>query len=267
MAPISSLSNARIKQIRALRNRKEREHTGLFFIEGLRAVSEAVQLRADIETLVVAPELLKGRFGHDIVKMLRQAGTPCLEVTAEVFESLAAKDIAQGVAAVVRQRWETLEHVRLAPNSCWIALDAVQYPGNLGTILRTCDAVGSAGVILLGTCTDPYDPVAVRASVGAIFGQRLVRTQFEEFARWKHRHAVMVVGSSPSASLDYRAVTYRTPLVLLMGCERLGLSPDQQALCDVIVNIPMIGRSDSLNLAVATGIILYEIFYQQRSAA
>ncbi len=267
MTRISSSRNPHIKQIRALRHRKEREHTGLFMIEGVRAVTAAVQFGAGLQTLVVAPELVTSALGQTIVRSQRRAGVPCLEVTTEVFESLAVKDRAQGVAAVVHQRWESLDRVAPGLGDCWVALDAVQYPGNLGTILRTCDAVGGAGVILLGDCTDPYDPVAVRASVGAIFGLRLVRTTFEAFAHWKRRHTVAVVGTSPAAAADYRAVAYRTPLVLLMGCERLGLSQEQQALCDTMVKIPMVGRSDSLNLAVATGIVLYEIFHQRRSVA
>ncbi len=191
---------------------------------------------------------------------------PCLEVLPEVFQSLAVKDLAQGIGAVVRQRWEPLERVRPADGCSWVALDAVQYPGNLGTILRTSDAVGGAGVILLGHTADPYDPAAVRASTGAIFSQRLVRTSFEQFVAWRHRHNAVIVGTSPAAALDYRAVAYRPPLVLCMGSEGCGLSRDMQALCDVTVKIPMVGRSDSLNLAVATSIMLYEVFQQHRSA-
>jgi TrmH family RNA methyltransferase len=124
--------------------------------------------------------------------------------------------------------------------------------------------VGGAGLLLLGDSADPYDPGAVRASMGALFALRLARATFDEFAAWKRQRACTVVGTSDAAAQDYRAVAYRPPLVLLMGSERQGLSPDQQALCDAVVSIPMVGRSDSLNLAVATGVMLYEIFNQQR---
>ena len=266
-AIISSRHNPRIKAIRALGSRKERERTGLFFVEGVHLVAAAVQLRAGIETLVVAPELLVSRPGRELVRAQQQRGVPCLEVTAEVFQGLAVKEITQGIGAVVRQCWEELARVRPAGEHCWVALDAVQYPGNLGTILRTCDAIGGAGVILLGHTTDPYDPAAVRASLGAIFSQRLVRTSFAEFADWKRQHGCQVVGTSPSASTDYQGIAYRRPLVLLMGSEPRGLSREHQALCDVVVTIPMIGHGDSLNLSVATSIVLYEIFNQQRAAA
>lgn len=259
---ISSQRNQHIKQIRNLRHRHEREQSGLFFIEGIRIVTEAVQLGAEIETLVAAPDLLKSQFGREIIQVEQDRGTPCIEVTAEVFSSISSKDGPQGIGAVVRQRWEALEHIRLANGQYWVALDAAQDPGNIGTILRTGDATGSAGLILLGNCVDPYDATALRASMGAIFSQRLVKASFADFVQWKQQHNYFVIGTSRTAPHDYRAVTYLPPLVLLMGSERLGLSSEQQAICDTMVKIPMVGRSDSLNLAVATGITLYEIFHQ-----
>jgi len=259
---ISSLTNQRIKKIRSLRQRQEREQTGLFFIEGIRIVAEAIQLNAEIEMLVIAPHPLKSTFGQELISAQQALGVPCLEVTADVFKSISVKDNPQGIGAVVRQRWEKLEDVRLVNECCWVALDAAQDPGNIGTILRTGDAVGNTGLILLGNCADPYDPVALRASMGAIFSQRLVKTTFAEFARWKQEHHYTVIGTSGAACSDYRQVSYHPPLILLMGSERQGLSSEQQAVCDLMVKIPMVGRSDSLNLAVATGIVLYEIFYQ-----
>jgi TrmH family RNA methyltransferase len=263
---ISSSSNPAIKQIRALRQRKERERSGLFFIEGIRLVIEAFQLAAPVESLIVAPELLNSPSARQLVEAQTHAERPCLEVTAEVFRSISARDGPQGLGALVRQRWETIDQVRLDTETGigWVALDTVQDPGNLGTIVRTCDAVGGTGVILLDHTTDPYDPTALRASMGAIFAQRLVRTSFTEFADWKRRHNYPLIGASGGAEYDYQAVSYRTPLVLLMGSERQGLNAEQQALCDRVVSIPMVGRSDSLNLAVATGVMLYEVFNQQR---
>ena len=147
---ISSTTNARIKQIRNLTHRRERERTGRFFIEGIRIVSEAVQVGAEIETLIYAPALLKSQFALELLSTQRDQGVPCLEVTAEVFKSLSVKEGPQGMAAVVHQKWERLEEVRLTNELCWVALDAAQDPGNIGTILRTGDAVGCAGLIVLG---------------------------------------------------------------------------------------------------------------------
>jgi TrmH family RNA methyltransferase len=227
-------------------------------------VAAAVQQQAEIETCVVAPDLLTSPFGRELARVLAVSSAQMIELTADVFQSLAAKEHAQGLGIVAHQRWQDLTRIRPQAGQCWVALDTVQYPGNLGAILRTCDAVGGAGVILLGNTTDPYDPAAVRASLGAIFSQRLARASFAEFAAWCRRHNTIVVGTSPAAALDYQAVAYQPPLVLLMRSEPHGLAREQQALCNVVVNIPMVGHSDSLNLAVATGIMLYEIFNQQR---
>jgi TrmH family RNA methyltransferase len=184
---ITSLRNPHVQRIRSLRARKAREHTGLCFVEGIYLVAAAVQLQADIQMVVVAPQLVRSRFGHAIVQMACRRGIPCLEVTPAVFASFAVKDGAQGIGAVVRQRWHVLEHMSPVDDLCWVVLDAVQYPGNLGTILRTCDAVGGAGLVMIGPATDPYDPAAVRASMGAVFSQRLVRASREELAAWKRR--------------------------------------------------------------------------------
>jgi TrmH family RNA methyltransferase len=266
MPVISSLHNPRVKQIRALKQRKERQRTGCFFIEGRQALIAAARAGAQIETLVLAPGLLAERRELSPVAQQLQGGVERIEVSAEVFRSLAARDNAHGIAAVVRQRWQSLAQIGSGA-ACWVALEAIQYPGNLGSILRTCDATGAAGVILLGATSDPYDPEAVRASVGAVFSLRLVRAGVAEFAAWKHASNMPVVGTSPAARLDYRAASYALPLVLLMGGERSGLPPALQALCDTVVQIPMIGHADSLNLAVATSVMLYEVFRQHQPLA
>jgi len=146
-----------------------------------------------------------------------------------------------------------------------VALDTVQSPGNLGTILRTCDAVSAAGVILVGDAVDPFDQATVRATMGALFTQRFVRASLAEFSAWKASQNCLLVGTSPAAQTDYQAARYPAPVVLWMGGERKGLPAEFQQLCDVMVRIPMVGRSDSLNLAVATSVLLYEVFNQRRA--
>jgi TrmH family RNA methyltransferase len=262
---ICSRNNATIKRIRSLRDRKERERTGLFFVEGIRCIGEAVQLGAAIERFVVAPELLRSEFAKSLLVGQGPCRFPTLEVSAEVFQCLALREGYQGIGAVVQQRWERLSDVRIAGDFCWVALDGVQYPGNLGTILRTCEALGGAGVILIGKATDPYDPVAVRASTGAVFSQHLVRTEWSELIAWSRTAGCGIVGTSPTAASDYRSVLYKPPVVLLMGCEQKGLDTAHQESCDTVVRIPMVGRSDSLNLAIATSIVLCEMFHQRRA--
>ncbi|MHB0987505.1 MAG: TrmH family RNA methyltransferase [Bellilinea sp.] len=261
---ITSSANPAIKFIRKLADRKERQYTGLFYVEGLRIVGEAAQKQWDIEQLVIAPELLTSLFGQQLVTDVTAAGGNVLEVSADVFRSLSAKDGPQGIAAVVRQRWTNLEDVHLADGDVWIALDSVQDPGNLGTILRTSDAAGCKGVILLDQSTDPFDPGAIRASMGAIFDQPLVKTTLPMFASWKKREGAAVVGTSDKAQQDYHRYPYPPGLVVLMGSERQGLQEHHYALCDAVVSIPMRGESDSLNLAVATALVVYEIINQRR---
>ena len=261
---ITSSANERMKQIRKLQERKERMESGLFYLEGLRIIGEAVEAGETLETLVIAPDLLRSDYGLKLATAEKEKGTDVLEVSGEVFRRMALKDGPQGIAAVVRQRWFDLNAVRLQPGRPWIALDSVADPGNLGTILRTSDAAGGEGVILLDQSTDPYDPSAVRASMGALFDQKIVRTSFDAFEAWKLSSAVVLVGTSDKAAQDYHTYPYPAELILMMGSERGGLLPQHTALCDAMVSIPMLGKSDSLNLAVATAVILYEILNQRR---
>ncbi|MDQ5823992.1 MAG: RNA methyltransferase [Chloroflexota bacterium] len=181
------------------------------------------------------------------------------------MHSLAMADDPQGIGAVVHQKWLPLERVRLGGKLCWLSVDEIHSPGNLGSILRTSDSVGGAGIILLSDSTDPYDPATVRASMGALFSQRFVRTTPDALAHWKEPRQWQMVGTSPHATLDYHEAQYGdTPTILLLGNEQKGLSEQVQALCDLVVRIPIVGRSDSLNVAVATGVILYELFNQRR---
>ncbi|MCL4506017.1 MAG: RNA methyltransferase [Chloroflexi bacterium] len=258
--PITSRSNPTVKHIRSLRERKERDRAGAFFIEGVRLVVEAAQLGADIQTLIVAPELLKSPIALETIEQQRRRGVSVLEVLPDVFDAISYKEVPQGIGAVVRQCWEPLDAVQPGDELCWVALDEPQDPGNIGTILRTSDATGCAGLILLDHSADPYDPPALRASMGAVFSQRLVRAGFGDLLAWKQAHGCAMVGASDRGQVEYRAAAYRFPLVLLMGSEREGLSAQQQAACDLVVRIPMAGRSDSLNLAVATGVMLYELY-------
>ncbi|MDZ4159028.1 MAG: RNA methyltransferase, partial [Anaerolineaceae bacterium] len=189
------------------------------------------------------------------------------EVSRQVFEWFSLKDGPQGIAAVARQDWTDLSQVSMEAGAVWVTLDAVQDPGNLGTILRTLDAIGGQGVILLENSADPYDPTAIRASMGAIFNQRLVRTTYAQLALWKKETGIALIGASGAGTEDYHQTIYPPSLALLMGSERQGLKPQHLQLCDHVVRIPMMGTCDSLNLAVATAIVLYEIFNQRRSSA
>jgi len=263
---ITSAANPTVRRIRQLRTRRERERTGAYYVEGIRIVAQAVKSGADVELCAVSPQLLSSEYAWGVIETLRSDGVPVVELSPAAFGAISFKENLQGLGAVVRQRMEPLSEVELGDTLGWVTLDAVGNPGNLGAILRTCDAVGCEGVILLGHTTDPYHPSALRAGMGAHFAQRLVRAEFAEFAAWKRQHNFSVVGTSDAAETEYRAVEYPIPVVLLMGSERQGLSAEQQAVSDLLVRIPMVGTSDSLNLAVATSVVLYEAFHQRRAA-
>lgn len=264
MSCTKHLSDSPRHAVRNLGSRRERDRTGLFFTEGLRFVSQALDHHVPLRTVITVPKMLTHPFARTLLRRVACAHVPVLEVTPEVFLSHSRAEEPQWIGALAPQRWEPMGRVAPGDGLCWVACDTVHSPGNLGTIIRTCDAVGAAGLILIGNSVDPYDPAAVRATMGALFAQRFVRATNAEFNAWLRRHDCALVGTSPHAGTDFQGVRYPRPLVLWMGGERQGLSPDQQAQCDLMVRIPMAGSSDSLNLAVATGVMLYEIFNQGR---
>lgn len=259
---ITSSSNQQVKDIKRLKERKYRDETNLFFIEGIRLVHDAMRKPKNIKNLVFSRELSRSEKSAEIVKNAINIGVPVLEVGADVFKTLSEKDGPQGLAAVVNQEWEVLQTTSDLPGY-WTVLIEVADPGNLGTILRTSDATGGAGVILVGHCTDPFDPAAARASMGSIFSQRILKAEKPIFIEWA-KNIKSIIGTSDRAEVDYKDVIYNPESILLMGSERQGIPDDIEAICTVMVSIPMTGFSDSLNLAVATSVMMYERFNQQR---
>lgn len=262
---ITSLSNPKIKQARALRQRKQRDATGLFLVEGLFHIGEALAAQAPIEYLCYAPDLLEGDFARQLIDRARAEGLTCYETIADVLGSVAEKENPQGVIAVVRER--RVELAALTPqNFPWgVAIVSPQDPGNVGAILRTIDAVGASGLILLDNGVDPYHPTAVRASLGSIFWYPIVSASFEEWAHWARQQGYHIYGTSAKGSVNYQEVeVYERPLIVLMGSEREGLSREQAAICPRLVRLPMHGHVSSLNLAVATGVMLYAMLEKLR---
>jgi TrmH family RNA methyltransferase len=249
--------------VKSLRDRTIRDRDGLVFVEGVRFVATAIDAGMSIEAIIVAPDRLQSPLGHTLARRLARQGVPLLRVRDDEFVALSLLDEPQGIGAVVRQRFSPLDEDEPRRDSLWVGLDELHKPGNFGSLLRTCDAVGAGGVILLSARIDPYDPTVVRATMGSIFSQRLVRTTPSAFRRWNRHGAHFVVGAGLDGRCDYRAVSYRRPVLLMLGGERHGLSPAQASLCDAVVRIPMRGRCDSLNLAAAGAVMLYEIHSQR----
>ena len=184
-------------------------------------------------------------------------------MTESLLSRISGKNNPQMVLGAFEQRWQDPDRITPDAGRCWIALDRVRDPGNLGTIMRTADATGARGIILIGDCTDPYSVEAVRASMGAVFNVELAQMSEDDFRDLAAGWPGQIVGTALPASRDYRNVDYAGPLILLMGNEQAGLTPALMKACSQLVRMPMMGRSDSLNLAVATGVTLYEALRQR----
>ncbi|MBS0410600.1 MAG: RNA methyltransferase [Proteobacteria bacterium] len=254
---ITSLANPTVKAARALHLRKEREETGLFLAEGLKIVTEAVELGHAPKMLLHSADAAAHPLLRRAAEAARRGGGQVIEVSRDILAKISKRDNPQTVLAVFEQVFAPLAALEPASARCWVALQAVRDPGNLGTIIRTADAAGCGGVILVGDCCDPYSVEAVRATMGSVFAVAIAKAGVDEFIAWRRTWPGSVVGTLLTATTDFRAADYRDPTLILMGNEQAGLPPELAAVCDVNVKIPMRGRADSLNLAVATGVMIY----------
>ncbi len=241
-------------------NRSYRDACRRFFIEGVRNVVQAMESSVAVEAVLYSDRLLTVPIARQLVRRQRRAGIPTLQVAPETFRRVSRTLRASGVGAIVAQSWSTLRTVSPSNGLCWVVLETVRSEGNLGSLIRSSEAVGGAGLILVGSQVDPFHPSVVRASMGALFRQRFVRTDHIALRSWVLRHRVPVVGASPDGSIDLHRLVEPRPSLLVLGEERAGLSADQRALCTTLVRIPMPGSADSLNLAVAGSLLLYEVY-------
>jgi TrmH family RNA methyltransferase len=255
---VTSLTNPLIKDIRALAMRKVREEAGLFVAEGLKLVADAIEGGWPIRILVHRTGEERPMLARAIAAT-RRAGGEVLEVTGDVLEKLSRRDNPQTVIGVFQQRLSPIRSVEPSVDALWVGLDRVRDPGNLGTIMRTADAAGAEGVMLIGETTDPFGIEAVRATMGSVFNIRLAAGSAADFLAWRKAYRGRVVGTHLSGTRDYRGADYRGACLLLMGNEQQGLPDELAQACDSLVKIPMAGKADSLNLAVATGIMLFEM--------
>jgi TrmH family RNA methyltransferase len=256
---VTSLANPIIKDIKALTNKKSREESGTFLAEGLKLVIDAIELGWAIRTLVYA----KAAKGKPLVEQMAArtvaSGGLVLEVSEKVIASITRRDNPQMVVGIFEQRWAPLKGIRPKEGETWVALDRVRDPGNLGTIIRTADAAGASGIILVGETTDPFSLETVRATMGSVFAVPVARATPEEFIAWRKSAGVSVVATHLAGAVDYRTIDYRKkPVVLLMGNEQSGLPEQLAREADALARIPQQGRADSLNLAVATAVMLFE---------
>jgi TrmH family RNA methyltransferase len=293
---ITSSGNPLIKQARALRQKKARLESGLFLVEGIHHVGEAIEAGWEIDSILYAPELLTSSFARDLISRLARFDSPALApgahlprahtrpgvrrqgvpwsvasahgspdasrargpqpVSAQVMESLADKENPQGILAIVHQRQMQINE--LDPITTAAALVSPQDPGNVGTILRTMDAVGVDALFLLDGGVELYHPTVVRSSMGTLFWKPIIQTTFDVFAQWSRHGNYQLIGTSAHGDVDYQTLVPKVPWILVLGSEQKGLSAAQTKACDVTVSLPMKGRVSSLNLAVAAGILLYQ---------
>jgi RNA methyltransferase, TrmH family len=261
---ITGFSNPLLKEMRALREKKLRKRAGLFLAEGLRIMTEAREAG-------FLPEMLfrvKDRDVHALEIALETAtlaaGGDVIETSADIMAKLSGKDNAQAVVGIYRDHNNDLADIGRSTAPIWLVAQAMRDPGNLGTMLRTGDAIGAGGLILIDDCTDPFSVEAVRASMGAIFTQKVVQCRWEEFLLWLRQGPGQLVGASLQTETDYQAATYCAPCFILTGNEAQGLPKEYETQCDLLVKIPMRGKADSLNAAIATAVMGYEVLNQFR---
>ena len=255
---ITSLTNERVKAIRALDMRKERRETGLFVAEGTSILETARSAAFVPQTIVYQAGSASSLVARLLITWALEAGADVLEVSQSVLSKLSSKDNPQSMIGVFQQRWVELPE-RPARADTWLALEEIRDPGNLGTIIRTADAVGAKGIILIGNTCDPYSREAVRATMGSVFDVPLAKVSREVFLAWRASWPGDVVGLHLDARDDFRHAAYKDPVLLVMGSEGPGLSDSLTRACSRLVKIPMAGKLDSLNLAVATALSLYQI--------
>jgi RNA methyltransferase, TrmH family len=258
---ITGFSNPLVKQVRSLRDKKHRRVEGKFLAEGLRILTEALDAG-------IAPEMLwrtPDSADHPLVKRLEAAASEVFVTSADILSKLSGKDNPGSVVGVYAEFLTPLDALDRTRADIWIVAQALRDPGNLGTILRTGDAVGAGGLILIDDCTDPFSVEAVRASMGAIFTQSITTARWEDFIAWLRSTPGQLVGTSLNTTTDYQAARYEAPTFILVGNEAQGLPADYEAACDLLVKMPMLGKADSLNAAVATAVMAYEVLNQRRS--
>jgi TrmH family RNA methyltransferase len=256
---IGGFSNPTVKYLRSLREKKHRRREGKFLAEGLRLLTDARECGRLPKMLVMA----EGREAHPLLKALEiavnDAGGEIVETSAEILGKITGKDNPQAVIGLFDE-WSTdLAALDRGTAKIWLVAQALRDPGNLGTLLRTGDAVGAGGLILIDDCADPFSAEAVRASMGAVFTQGIAQARWSEFVPWLRSGPAQLVAASLRDAIPYREAAYQEPCFILLGNESRGLPEDYEQACDLRVTMPMRGRADSLNAAVAGAVLAYEV--------
>jgi RNA methyltransferase, TrmH family len=260
---ITAFSNPLIKRVRGLRDKRHRREEGLFLAEGLRILAEAEEAGTLPELLFYAADSARHPIVQRLTGKVEAQDGEAIETSRDILHKLSGKDNPQVVLGVYRQFDTSLARIDRTTSGIWLVAQAMRDPGNLGTMLRTGDAVGAGGLILIDDTVDPFSVEAVRASMGAMFTQAIAQATWEEFLPWLRGGEGQLVGLSLETSEDYRRPAYAPPTFLLVGNEAQGLPADYAAACDVRVKIPMLGKADSLNAAISCAVMAYQVLGQR----
>jgi TrmH family RNA methyltransferase len=256
---ITSFSNDTVKRLRALRDKKTRREEGRFLAEGLRILTEARDSGRLPEIIAYSGKAPLHPLAAEIVAACEAAGGDVIVTSPEILSKMSGKDNPQAILGAYAQPDTRLSALDRTASPLWLVAQSLRDPGNIGTILRTGDATGAGGLILVDDSADPYSVEAVRASMGAIFTQGVATASWDEFLPWLRGGPGQLVGTSLNTQTDYLDARYELPCFLLIGNESQGLPADYEAACDLLVKMPMLGRADSLNAAVAAAVMAYAV--------
>lgn len=265
---LTSVQNPRVKAAMHLWDKRSRDKTSEFLIEGYRELLRAVDAGHPVKELFYCADLFLGSNEQELINRLRAHGAKIFSCTEEVFRKLSYRDRPDGLIAVAPQQHRTLEmlweHIKKKKAPLLVVAEAIEKPGNLGTILRSSDAVGVDALIVCDECTDIHNPNVVRASVGTLFTVPVIETTSEEALSWLKKYQFSVLAAAPSAEKEFTEVDMQGPLAIVVGTEQLGLTASWLLQADIQVSIPMRGVADSLNVAMATTLLLYEALRQRK---
>jgi RNA methyltransferase, TrmH family len=261
---ITSLQNAKIKKALKLWKRSEREEHDLFLIEGYRELKHAAFNKIEIETLFFCPKLFLGANENNLIRSLQNVGVQILECSEMVFRKLSYRDRPDGMLAIAKQRHMGLADIKKSENPFLVVAEGIEKPGNLGTILRSADGAGVDAVLVCDHRTDIHNPNVVRASVGALFTLPVIESESEKTFQWLKREGIAIVAASPSAKVEYTDADFTQPLAIVLGTEQFGLTKKWMEESDMKVRLPMRGVTDSLNVAMASTLLLYEVIRQRK---
>lgn len=262
---ITSLHNPKVKLATKLWDRRAREKTGQFLIEGYRELSRAIDNGEQIEVLFFCKELFLGSSEMALIEKCAKKEAFIYQTSEKVFKSFSYRDRPDGLIAIAKMHHTSLSELTLSSNPFLIVAEAIEKPGNLGTILRSADGAGVEGVIVSDRCTDIFNPNVVRSSVGTLFSLPVVESSSDESIQWLKKNKIKIVAATPEASVDYTKADFTGPIAIVVGTEQYGLSQKMKNEADIHVKIPMMGVADSLNVGVATALLLYEVHRQRHS--